>query len=87
MWFYAFAAALLMVPVLPLFQSAVLRIVTVLAGMLAFLGVGILFRLPERRGAEKAAGSLIALADVSLALVMVLLVADAMLASGSERYS
>ncbi len=79
-WFCAFASALLMLPALPLFQSLVFRLAAMAAGLLALCGVGLVFRLRERYGMEKATGPAIALVDGCLMLFMLLLVADALLA-------
>lgn len=79
-WFCAFASALLMLPALPLFQSPVFRLAAAAAGLLALCGAGIVFRLRERHGTEKATGPAIALVDGCLMLFMLLLVADALLA-------
>ena len=79
-WFCAFASALLMLPALPLFQSLFFRLAATAAGLLALCGAGVVFRLREGYGTEKATGPAIALADGSLMLFMLLLVADALLA-------
>ncbi len=80
-WFYAFAATLLMAPAFPLFRAHALRLTAVFVGLSAFCGAMILFRLRARFGAEKTTGPAIALADGSLMMFMLLLVADALLAS------
>ena len=84
-WFCAFATALLMLPALPLFQSLFFRLAAAAAGLLALGGAGIVFRLRERYGMEKATGPAIALVDGCLMLCMLLLVADALLAPVVSR--
>ena len=79
-WFCAFATALLMLPALPLFRSPVFRLAAAAAGLLALCGAGIVFRLRERYGMEKATGPAIAIVDGCLMLSMLLLVTDALLA-------
>ena len=80
-WCCAFASVLLMVPAFPLFQNTGLRLAAACAGLLVFCGAGIFFLARARHGAEKTTGPAIILADGSLLLIMLLLVADGLLAS------
>lgn len=79
-WFYAFASALLMLPVFPLFQNSTLRLAASVVGLLTFAGAGVL-RPRNSRKKERTASTALALADSALLLAMLLLAADKLLAA------